>query len=49
MAYGWRHAFLIASIPGFILAVMLMFIDEPKRGAQDHLKDTLVRGTISAC
>jgi predicted MFS family arabinose efflux permease len=46
LAYGWRHAFLIASIPGFILAVMLMFVEEPQRGAQDHLKDTLERGTI---
>ena len=46
LAYGWRHAFLIASIPGFILAVMLMFIDEPTRGSQDHLKDSLERGTV---
>ena len=46
LAYGWRHAFLIASIPGFILAVMLMFVDEPQRGSQDHLKDSLERGTI---
>jgi MFS family permease len=46
LAYGWRHAFLIASIPGFILAVMLMFVEEPKRGAQDHLKDSVERGTI---
>jgi len=46
LAYGWRHAFLIASIPGFILAVMLMFVEEPKRGAQDRLKDSVERGTI---
>lgn len=44
--YGWRHAFLIASIPGFILALMLMFVQEPTRGSQDHLKETLERGTI---
>ncbi len=46
LVYGWRHAFLIASIPGFILAIMLMFVEEPKRGSEDHLKDTLERGTI---
>ncbi|HEX6880081.1 MAG TPA: MFS transporter [Terriglobales bacterium] len=46
LVYGWRHAFLIASIPGFILAIMLMFVEEPKRGSQDHLKDSLERGTI---
>ncbi|MDT8067800.1 MAG: MFS transporter [Terriglobia bacterium] len=45
-AYGWRHAFLIASIPGFILALMLLFVQEPTRGAEDHLKETVERGTI---
>lgn len=44
--YGWRHAFLIASIPGFILAVMLMFVEEPIRGSADHLKETVERATI---
>ncbi len=44
--YGWRHAFLIASVPGFFLALMLLFVDEPKRGAEDHLKETLERGTV---
>jgi MFS family permease len=34
--YGWRHAFLIAAIPGLILAVLLaLFVAEPKRGAHD--------------
>jgi len=34
--YGWRHAFLIAAIPGLILAILLaLFIAEPKRGAHD--------------
>lgn len=44
--YGWRHAFLIASIPGFILAVAIMLLKEPQRGSQDHLKETLERATI---
>ena len=34
--YGWRHAFLVAAIPGLILAILLaIFIAEPKRGALD--------------
>jgi MFS family permease len=34
--YGWRHAFLVAAIPGLILAVLLaLFIAEPRRGAHD--------------
>lgn len=45
-AFGWRHAFLIASIPGFILALLLFTLKEPERGSQDHLKVTAERGTI---
>lgn len=44
--FGWRHAFLISSIPGFILALLLYTLKEPERGSQDHLKETLERGTI---
>jgi len=31
--YGWRTAFLVAAIPGFILAVLALFIREPRRQA----------------
>src|SRR5450432_988509 len=31
---GWQFAFLIASLPGFVLAVMLWRMPEPKRGQQ---------------
>ena len=34
-AYGWRMAFLIATIPGLILALMALKIKEPPRGASD--------------
>lgn len=34
--YGWRHAFLVAAIPGIILAVLLvLMIAEPSRGKLD--------------
>lgn len=45
-AFGWRHAFLIASIPGFVLALLMFTLKEPERGAQDHIKETTERGTV---
>ncbi|MGE3261714.1 MAG: MFS transporter [Bacteriovoracia bacterium] len=33
--FGWRHAFLLAGVPGLLLAASLMLLTEPKRGAQD--------------
>ncbi len=37
--YGWRHAFLIAAVPGFILAVLLfVLIAEPARGGRDEVR-----------
>ena len=36
--YGWRTAFLIAAIPGFLLAVVaLLTVAEPPRGQYDRL------------
>ena len=34
-AWGWRAAFLIACLPGLLLAVLAFRIPEPIRGAQD--------------
>ena len=33
--YGWRAAFLVAGIPGLILAAASLFIREPERGSSD--------------
>ena len=42
-AYGWRAAFVAASIPGFILAlVVLLTVAEPPRGQHDDLEDESV-------
>ena len=30
--YGWRAAFFVAGVPGVIIAIAAMFIDEPARG-----------------
>ena len=44
--FGWRFPFYVAAIPGFLLALMMIFIPEPPRGQFDSVKETLERGTI---
>src|SRR6516162_5810232 len=44
--YGWRTPFLVGAFPGLVLALGLMFVHEPERGASDHLPNTVERGTI---
>ena len=37
-AFGsWRAPFLIAAVPGFVLAIAMFFIHEPERGASDNM------------
>ncbi len=45
--HGWRMPFYVAGAPGFLLAVLLLFIAEPERGRFDTLKDNRERGTLS--
>lgn len=33
--YGWRAAFLVAGIPGILCAIAVLFIKEPRRGANE--------------
>ena len=44
--FGWRFPFYIAAVPGFLLALSLLFIPEPPRGQFDSLKETPERGSI---
>jgi MFS transporter, Spinster family, sphingosine-1-phosphate transporter len=44
--FGWRFPFYVAAIPGFLLALAILFIPEPERGRFDSLKETPERGTI---
>lgn len=46
-AHGWRMPFLICAVPGVLLALGVMALREPKRGASDHIADSLERGTIA--
>ncbi len=34
-AFGWQHAFYWMTIPGIVLAVLCLFMREPKRGESD--------------
>jgi len=40
--HGWRFPFYIAAVPGFLLAVTVLFLKEPERGQFDSLKDSSV-------
>ena len=44
--YGWRAPFLIAALPGVLLAFGLLALREPVRGASDHLADSFERGSV---
>ncbi len=44
--YGWRFPFYIAAVPGFMLALAVLFLREPERGHFDSVKETPERGTI---
>jgi MFS transporter, Spinster family, sphingosine-1-phosphate transporter len=44
--YGWRFPFYIAAVPGFLLALAVLFLREPPRGQFDTLKETPERATI---
>ncbi|HEV2992674.1 MAG TPA: MFS transporter [Candidatus Angelobacter sp.] len=43
---GWRAPFMVAGIPGFLLAVVLWLLPEPERGKTDSVTATEVRSTL---
>jgi MFS family permease len=43
--FGWRWAFFVAGLPGIALAVTLLFLRDPPRGALDA---TAARATVTA-
>jgi MFS family permease len=44
--YGWRFPFYIGAAPGFLLALAVLFLKEPRRGQFDTLQETPDRSTI---
>ncbi len=45
-SYGWRFPFYIAAVPGFLLALAMLFIPEPERGQFDSLVETPQRRSL---
>ncbi len=45
-SHGWRFPFYIAAAPGFVLAVLVLFLKEPERGQFDFQQETPERDTI---
>jgi MFS family permease len=43
--FGWRYAFFVAGIPGAALALALLALRDPPRGAQDALEQRKARET----
>jgi MFS transporter, Spinster family, sphingosine-1-phosphate transporter len=45
--YGWRMSFIVSAIPGAIIALLILFfMKEPARGASQHEKAKLEKGTV---
>jgi len=45
--YGWQMPFFASAIPGLLLALLLFFVREPKRGASEAAKPSVNRSTVS--
>ena len=43
--YGWRSAFLVAGLPGLVLAGRMALLSDPVRGALDHIPDLTASAT----
>jgi len=37
--HGWRFPFYVAAAPGFLLAIAVLFLNQPERGRFDSVKD----------
>jgi MFS family permease len=45
--HGWRMAFVVSAVPGAIIALLILFfMKEPVRGASQHEKAKLQKGTV---
>ena len=44
--HGWRFPFYIGAAPGFLLALAVLFLKEPRRGQFDTLQETPDRSTM---
>jgi MFS transporter, Spinster family, sphingosine-1-phosphate transporter len=44
--HGWRSPFYVAAVPGFLLALSVLFLREPQRGQFDSTLETAQRTTL---
>ena len=44
--FGWRVPFMLAGIPGFLLALIFWFLPEPVRGQTEAVEHSLERSTL---
>jgi MFS transporter, Spinster family, sphingosine-1-phosphate transporter len=45
--FGWRMSFIVSAVPAAILAILIaIFMKEPARGASQHEKAKLEKGTV---
>jgi len=44
--FGWRVPFMLAGIPGFVLALIFFFLPEPARGQSDVTQTSVERSTV---
>ena len=45
--FGWRMSFIVSAVPGTIIAILIaFFMKEPARGASQHDKAKLEKGTV---
>ena len=45
--FGWRMSFIVSAVPGVIIALLIAFLmKEPARGASQHEKAKLEKGTV---
>ena len=46
--FGWKTAFMAVGLPGLVMAAVIIFTKEPKRGAMDGLDDIEVKAAMKA-
>jgi predicted MFS family arabinose efflux permease len=44
---GWRAAFFITGLPGFVLAILLLLMKEPERGQSEEVMKEVKKVTVS--
>jgi MFS transporter, ACS family, hexuronate transporter len=45
-AYGWRNAFFVAAVPGFIVAILIIFLVREPRSATGERRENAARASI---